>query len=458
MQRRAGQADARVSQLIARHERSLMRVAQHWSLCRDDALDAYQRALEIYLRRVESLDPATEIAWMKVVVKNEALAVRRARTQLVPVEEVDVDGSAAEAQQRPVDEQITARERVGRSAEALRRIKPDEARALMLKAQGLSYAEIGETLGWSYTKVNRCLTEGRARFLRVYAQIEAGEECERFAPTLAALVGGTATAGALLELRPHIRNCASCRATVRELHATRLGRLTALFPVPLLIAPLRWVSGRVGETAEPEAILLPPGEEEVPQLSPLDGITDLDELAAPLEFPEQPGRLLELKMQAYQWLNRLSGTDVATSAQIAAGTGGGRIATIGAVIGLCLSGLGAGTACVVTGVVENPFAGEPPRAVVREAERTPAREPRRRLRPRPAATAEPARPRSAEKPQRESTQRSHREPAGSASHEQPAPAPAPAGATQDFSFEQAVPAAPAAPAAAPSNGGGEFAP
>ena len=72
MQRRAGSpdpgADARVSQLVAKHERSLMRVALHWSLCHDDAFDAYQRALEIYVRRLDTLDPATELAWMKVVV------------------------------------------------------------------------------------------------------------------------------------------------------------------------------------------------------------------------------------------------------------------------------------------------------------------------------------------------------------------------------------------------------
>lgn len=231
-------ADARVSQVIARHERSLMRVARHWSLCPDDALDAYQRALEIYVRRLDSLDPATEIAWLRVVVKHEALAVRRQRTESVPVEEVDLDGSAPEAQ-RPVDELLAGRERVRRSAEALRRIKPDEAKALILKAQGLSYAEIGERLAWTYTKVNRCLTEGRAHFIKAYGEIEAGEECERFAPTLAALVGGTASADALLELRPHIRNCPACRATVRELHATRLGRLAALWPLPVLLAPLR---------------------------------------------------------------------------------------------------------------------------------------------------------------------------------------------------------------------------
>ncbi len=66
--RREPARDARVSRLVARHERSLLRVARHWSLCPDDALDAYQRALEIYVRRLDSLDPATEIAWLKVVV------------------------------------------------------------------------------------------------------------------------------------------------------------------------------------------------------------------------------------------------------------------------------------------------------------------------------------------------------------------------------------------------------
>lgn len=270
--------DARVSDVVARHERSLMRVALHWSICRDDALDAYQRALEIYLRRVETLDPATEVAWLRVVVKHEALAVRRQRTDTLPAEDVDFDGQVAETQ-RPVDDLLAGRERVERSAEALRRIKRDEAKALMLKAQGLSYAEIGEALGWTYTKVNRSITEGRARFLKVYAEIEAGEECDRFAPTLAALVGGTASADALLELRPHIRNCAACRATVRELHATRLGRLAALWPVPALIAPLRWVTGRLRDGGRaPEGVTRS-------ELAPRDGVTDIYDRIAPTELP-----------------------------------------------------------------------------------------------------------------------------------------------------------------------------
>ncbi len=44
----------------------------------------------------------------------------------------------------------------------LGRLKPDQRMALILQAAGFSYREIGERRGWSYTKVNRCVNEGRA--------------------------------------------------------------------------------------------------------------------------------------------------------------------------------------------------------------------------------------------------------------------------------------------------------
>ena len=58
----------RVEAMVARHGAALLRVANQFSLCQDDALDAYQRGLEIYLRRLETVDPATEGAWLRVVV------------------------------------------------------------------------------------------------------------------------------------------------------------------------------------------------------------------------------------------------------------------------------------------------------------------------------------------------------------------------------------------------------
>jgi hypothetical protein len=124
---------------------------------------------------------------------------------------------------------------VSRSAEALQRLKPQELRALWLKAQGHSYSDIGEITGWTYTKVNRCITEGRRSFLARYAGIESGEECRRWAPVLSALVDGEATPEQLADLRPHLRNCAGCRATLKALQDSS-APIAAVLPVPLVLA------------------------------------------------------------------------------------------------------------------------------------------------------------------------------------------------------------------------------
>src|SRR4051812_11464209 len=165
--------------MVTRHGAAVLRVANQFSLCHDDALDAYQRAFEIYLRKLDTVDPATEGGWLRVVVKHEAMAIRNARLESVDREEVDLDTSVS-AGLREVDDAVAGGERVERSVEALRALKPDEARALLLKAEGLSYREIGRHFGWSYTKVNRSITEGRARFLKAFSGIEAGEACERY--------------------------------------------------------------------------------------------------------------------------------------------------------------------------------------------------------------------------------------------------------------------------------------
>ncbi len=117
----------------------------------------------------------------------------------------------------------------------------------MLKAQGYSYDEISAHLGWTYTKVNRCITEGRRRFLKVFRAIESGEACEQYVAAIAALAGGTATSAEVLEIRPHLRHCAACRATVRQLHVPAAMRLKLLLP-GFLLAPGATVP-RAGDAA-----------------------------------------------------------------------------------------------------------------------------------------------------------------------------------------------------------------
>ena len=235
--RRQHDADALVLDTISAHADGLLRLARRHSLCQDDAHDAYQRGLEIFLKHAHRLEPEGAASWLRTVVKHEAMAVRRARQRDLGAHEVDFDALEAPAGGSPEDRALGA-DLVARSAEALQRLKPQELRALWLQAQGNSYAEIEEQTGWSRTKVNRCVYEGRQSFLQRFAGIESGAECERWLPVLSALVDGEATPEQLLEVRPHLRNCSSCRAVVRELH-----RAGAPLRVVLPVVPLAVLAG-----------------------------------------------------------------------------------------------------------------------------------------------------------------------------------------------------------------------
>src|SRR4051795_11460835 len=234
VQRSPEQAEQLVLDLIAAHADSLLRTARRFSLCADDAQDAYQRSLEILMRHAARLDGDRAAGWLHTVVKHEALAINRNRSRTVGGDEVDFDAIEIRTAPSPADRAL-AFEQVARSAEALQRLKPQEVRALWLKAMGNSYQEICDATGWTYTKVNRCLAEGRKSFLARYAGIEAGEECRRWAPVLSAMVDGEASAEQLMQLRPHLRNCAGCRAALRELRGSN-APLAALFPVGGLAA------------------------------------------------------------------------------------------------------------------------------------------------------------------------------------------------------------------------------
>jgi RNA polymerase sigma factor (sigma-70 family) len=332
-----------VAALLAGHGPALRRVARRWSICEEDAEDAFQRSLEIYVRRLDSVERATEAAWLKVVIRNEALAIRRARGESVGREDMDLDARVA-ADLRAVEDRLASRERAARSAEALRELKPDEALALLMKAEGHSYQEIAESQGWSYTKVNRSITEGRARFLKTFRAIEEGESCERLAPVLAALAAGSATTAQLREARPHLRHCAHCRAALRAMHVPLRKRVAALLPFGVVVEPLRHLVHR--PSADPPPDLHPIA---APQI---EGAAD--KLPTAVEHVERASRLPSPRPLFQALLHRITSSDLVTSAQLAASTGGGRTAAVAALIGVCLSGVGAGTYCVATALLPDP--------------------------------------------------------------------------------------------------------
>jgi hypothetical protein len=103
---------------LREHAASLLGTARRYSMCADDAHDAYQRAVEIFLRRAHRLDRDGALPWLRTVVKHEALAVRAARLCLLGPCEVDLD--AREAREAATPEERGRR----RDADALGRGPP----------------------------------------------------------------------------------------------------------------------------------------------------------------------------------------------------------------------------------------------------------------------------------------------------------------------------------------------
>jgi RNA polymerase sigma factor (sigma-70 family) len=226
-----GEIDEAALALLARHGAQILATARRYAANPDDAEDAYQRGLEILLTKAPTTREDELVPWLKTVVKHEAFALRRQRERLTPV---TGDGEPVERGTAPsaTHEQAERYERLSQSAEALSRLKPQEIRCLVLRAQGLSYREICNATGFTYTKVNRCLTEGRQALSGRLAGIEGGVECARLAPLLSALADGEADAAALARLRPHLKTCLSCRARLREFRAAPQ-RVAAVAPVAL---------------------------------------------------------------------------------------------------------------------------------------------------------------------------------------------------------------------------------
>jgi len=230
-------------ELLERFGGQMLATARRYSANPQDAEDAYQRAAEILLTHQPTGSDDDVCRWLRTTVKHEALAIRRRQARVLPIgpaERVQVTGV------NPADtaERAERFERLRQGAQALGRLKPQEVRCLRLRAEGYSYREICELTGWSYTKVNRCLTEGRRSFLERLAGVESGAECERLAPILSALADGEAEAAELASLRPHLRDCPACRARLREFRAVP-SRVAALVPAavftPGAAPPLRTV-------------------------------------------------------------------------------------------------------------------------------------------------------------------------------------------------------------------------
>jgi RNA polymerase sigma factor (sigma-70 family) len=232
----AGKRKRVAMETFVRHEAELRRTALRYSLCEDDADEALQRGLEILLHKAPSENARDLIRWTQTVVKHEALAVRSERERVLagPAAATPVPGREDWVAMLPAEvagpaERAERDEAIERSREALATLKPQEVRALGLLGEGYSYREIADITGFSATKVNRAIAEGRERFRHFLLRRDGGARCNELAPLLSAFADDEAEAADVATLREHLRTCPYCRSTLRAYRAAP-GAAAALLP------------------------------------------------------------------------------------------------------------------------------------------------------------------------------------------------------------------------------------
>jgi RNA polymerase sigma factor (sigma-70 family) len=159
-----------LEQVLARSHRLLLGQARRHAQLEADGEEALQSACAIFIEKYRP--PAEPLPWLMTTVKREAWRIsnrcsRKRELAITAVPRGDGNGTAdlSDAFLDPDSDPAEAAEtsellRHGRVA--LAQLKPDQRTALLMFALGYSYAEIAERRGWTYTKVNRCLAEGRA--------------------------------------------------------------------------------------------------------------------------------------------------------------------------------------------------------------------------------------------------------------------------------------------------------
>jgi RNA polymerase sigma factor (sigma-70 family) len=224
-----------VDRMIARYGNALLANARRHSANAADADDAYQRALEILLTKApEGSSEEQLVAWLHTVVRNEALQIHRKQRNIVDGA-FDEISDAWVREVSPPDEELVDRERLAHGREALAKLKPDQTRCLLLRADGLDYPEICAITGFSYAKVNRCLSEGRRSFRDRVERIDSGVECRQIDGVLSMIADGEAPAAVRIDADAHLKNCLHCQSTLRA-YAAAPDRALGVLPLGLIAA------------------------------------------------------------------------------------------------------------------------------------------------------------------------------------------------------------------------------
>jgi RNA polymerase sigma factor (sigma-70 family) len=213
----------------------LLRYAARFAPSLEDAEDAYQRSMEIALTKGPLVDQQEFIAWLHVVLRNEATTLARKRTREAPAD-AEVVTAAVDRTHGGHDEPAAVmewKERYRTLQDAMTSLNEAERVCLLLRTAGVSRAEIRGMTGYTERKVERSIVRGRERLNEWHHSMAAGEKCVKMREALERTGDEEATPGERRQVSRHVRHCAHCRATLRARRQSNAG-LLVLVPVAII--------------------------------------------------------------------------------------------------------------------------------------------------------------------------------------------------------------------------------
>ncbi|MGD9573707.1 MAG: RNA polymerase sigma factor [Thermoleophilia bacterium] len=213
----------------------LIRFASRYTRSLQDAEDAYQRAMEIALTRAPVVEPRRFMAWLHTVLRNEAIAIARARRREGPGAAADVAEEWGEvlAARGSTDATAEWRDRYRIVQDGLAGLSEAQRTCLMLQAAGVSYDRIREITGFSLRKVERSVLEGRRNLAAWEVRLATGEACALLDDAIGRVACGSASSKERRRVGRHVRHCGPCRATLRNRRESE-GWMASLVPIGLV--------------------------------------------------------------------------------------------------------------------------------------------------------------------------------------------------------------------------------
>ena len=157
-----------LDELLRDHRAQLVSQVRFHSRDSEQAEEALADACVQFMRFWDDPPGVDPLPWLLVVAKRCAWAIgrkdrrRRSRLKAASIESAGETLALVGREAGPEPQELAERSaEMERLIELIEGLKPDERTALIMLGLGCSYSEIAEARGWTRTKVNRCIAEGR---------------------------------------------------------------------------------------------------------------------------------------------------------------------------------------------------------------------------------------------------------------------------------------------------------